>query len=55
MPLKLALESFNQIEGISLADYTFKRKNQAITMVSKNAVKVDGENIEVVNCSWLRF
>ena len=29
------------------ADYTFKRKDQAITMASKNAVKVDGENIKV--------
>ena len=37
----------NQIDGISSADYTFKKKDQAITMASKNAVKVDGENIEV--------
>ena len=35
----------NQMYGISPAEYTFKRK--AITMASKNAVKVDGENIEV--------
>ena len=37
----------NQMDGISPADYTFKRKDQAITMASKNAVKVVGKNVEV--------
>ena len=47
LPLKLALESLTKWMVFPPADYTFKRKDQAITMASKNAVKVDGENIEI--------
>ena len=45
--LEIGSRILNQMDGISPADYTFKRKDQAITMASKNAVKVDGESIEV--------
>ena len=45
--LEIGFRFFNQMDGISPADYTFKRKDQVITMASKNAVKVDGKNVEV--------
>ena len=45
--LEIGSRILNQMDGISPADYTFKRKDQAITMASKNAVKVDGESIKV--------
>ena len=37
----------SQMVGKTPAEYTFRRKDQAITMATKNSVKVDGENIEV--------
>ena len=33
--------------GEKLSNYTFKRKDQAITMATKCAVKVDGESVQV--------
>ena len=37
----------DKMVGEKLFDYSFKRKDQAITMASKSAVKVDGESIQV--------
>ena len=36
-----------KMEGQKLSDFTFKRKDQAVTLATKNAVKVDGESIQV--------
>ena len=33
--------------GVKVSDYSFKRKDQAVTLASKAAVKVDGESIQV--------
>ena len=33
--------------GEKVSDFSFKKKDQAVTMGSKNGVKVDGEIIEV--------
>ena len=30
-----------------VSEYSFKRKNQAVTLASKSAVKIDGESIQV--------
>ena len=35
------------MEGVKVADYSFKRKDQAITLATKAAIKVDGESIQV--------
>ena len=32
---------------VKLSDFSFKRKNQAVTMATKSAVKVDGESVQV--------
>ena len=34
--LEIGSRILNQMDGISPADYTFKRKDQAVTMASKN-------------------
>ena len=33
--------------GEKLSNYSFKKKDQAVTMATKGAVKVDGESIQV--------
>ncbi|XP_030845465.1 uncharacterized protein LOC115925532 [Strongylocentrotus purpuratus] len=35
------------MDGQIAADYTFKRKDQAITLALKSAVKIDGESVQV--------
>ena len=35
------------MEGKAVIDYTFKKKNQAVTLGSKHSVKVDGEEVHV--------
>ena len=35
------------MEGKSVADYTFSKKNQAITLASQLYVSVDGDKIEI--------
>ena len=35
------------MEGKAVIDYTFKKKNQAVTLASKQNVKVDGEEVHV--------
>ena len=35
------------MDGQTAADYTFKRKDQAITLAAKSAVKIDGEAVQV--------
>ena len=37
----------NQMVGKTPAEYTFRRKDQAKIMATKNSVKVNGENIEI--------
>lgn len=34
------------MEGISAAEYTFKRKNQAVTLDTKSEVKIDGVAVQ---------
>ena len=36
------------MEGKAVIDYTFKKKNQVVTLGSKHSVKVDGEEVHVV-------
>ena len=35
------------MSGVKVSEYSFKRKNQAVTLASKSAVKIDGESIQV--------
>ena len=35
------------IEGVSAAGYTFKRKNQAVTLNIKSEVKIDGAAVQI--------
>ena len=37
----------SSIEGISAAEYTFKRKNQVVTLDSKCQVRIDGATIQI--------
>ena len=39
--------SWKKMVGEKLSNYSFKRKDQAVTMATKGAVKVDGESIQV--------
>ena len=40
-------EIVKKMEGVKVAEYSFKRKDQAITLATKAAIKVDGESIQV--------
>ena len=35
------------MSGVKVSEYSFKRKNQTVTLASKSAVKIDGESIQV--------
>ena len=37
----------SSMEGISVAEYTFKRKNQAVTLDTKCQVRIDGATIQI--------
>ena len=37
----------SSMEGISVAEYTFKRKNQAVTLDTKCQVRIDGATIQL--------
>ena len=37
----------SNMEGISVAEYTFKRKNQAVTLDTKCQVRIDGATIQI--------
>ena len=44
---KLGLKILQKMEGENVAQYSFKRNEQAITLGAKHGVKVDGENVQV--------
>ena len=37
----------DDMKGQSVVDYTFRRKNQAITMDIKSSVKIDGNTVQI--------
>ena len=37
----------NKREDVKVTEYTFKRKDQAVTLATKAAVKIDGDSIQV--------
>ena len=35
------------MEGAKVSDFSFKRKDQVVTLASKGSIKVDGENVQL--------
>ena len=43
----IGIDIISKMEGISADNFSFKRKDQAITLACKSSVKVDGELVQV--------
>ena len=43
----IGIDIISKMEGISADNFSFKRKDQAITLACKSSIKVDGELVQV--------
>ena len=43
----VGLKILQKMEGANVAQYTFRRNEQAVTLGAKHGIKVDGENVQV--------